>query len=106
MSYDRQDHVHIAPLQRVATSKKSMLVKPPGAPDDAAVWLPLKMIEATDLDMNGAEGHVVIPFWLAEDRGLEDRIVDPDDPNELPPNEPAQDVGESASDDDDEAPPF
>lgn len=112
MLYDRNESVHLSPLTRVAGTKKAILVKPVGAADDDAVWLPLSQIEGTNLRSNGAIGYVELPFWVAEDRGLDNYIVDPDDPNELPPNEPAQDVGEvpppsaSADDSDDDRPPF
>lgn len=40
--------------------------------DDEEHWLPLSQIEETDCEARGDSGFVLIPRWLADEKGLQE----------------------------------
>lgn len=91
MTYDRHDRVQVTNLVALMDTEKALRVKFDGEDNEDAVWLPKSQIHKTDLQTKGDTGFVEIPYWLAEDRGLESGIED--DPSSEPSPAPPPDDG-------------
>ena len=70
------DLVTIADIELYSETDKAILIGPPGLRADyrdnlRKVWIPLSMIDTTDLDGVGSIGYIEIPEWLADKNDLE-----------------------------------
>lgn len=64
---DRNEPVEIAVTEVIAETDKAILC----VVDDEDVWIPISQIDdASEVWEYGDEGTLVIPRWLAEEKGL------------------------------------
>jgi len=68
--------VTIADIELYSETDKAILIGPPGLRADyrdnlRKVWIPLSMIDTTDLDGVGSIGYIEIPEWLADKKAAE-----------------------------------
>ncbi len=62
-------HVHMFTYHSDGVARRAVLVSDTGDRKDA-VWLPCSQVEVDDDAVAGAVTTVVLPAWLAEERGL------------------------------------
>lgn len=99
MPYERDDVVRVENLVLMRESKKAILVKFDDAPEGSEVWIPRSQVEETDLADVGDVGYIEVPYWVAEDRGIDSGIAEDGDGG-------AGDTdGESGGGDDEPPPP-
>lgn len=64
---DDDDTVTIGDIEVKASTPKAILIEVDGEEH----WIPRsQLLDGTDVDDVGDEGKIVIPKWLADDRGL------------------------------------
>ena len=89
--YERNEVVRVEGVQRILQTERGIKVKFPGERDGEGQWLPLSVVEDTDLTSDGQVGWIEMPYWLAEDRDLEGAI----DAGQDAGSSPAADVSSS-----------
>ena len=55
----------------VAATERALLLHLEGEDEDSAEWFPRSELK-TDIDGQGDEGNVTMPFWLAQAKSFED----------------------------------
>jgi len=71
-------------LKVVKTTPKALLVSVPGWSND--VWLPKsQLLPGTDISNEGDTGKVVIPEWLAGEKGFGEALQEVGDDDAPPP---------------------